>query len=182
MQDFKLTRTKQTRMKNIFILTVTAFALIFSSCKKKIEEQIVNDNVIYEIDNIAIYSSNGEKTTQKSPELLVSLMYADIFNQGITTNTLLEISEIYLALGDKTMFNELIFSHFFKDPSASVPNDTQMRADIPQFVLDSYVRFFQRTPTEYEKHYLKDLITNDATITVENVYTSFVLSNEYYFY
>lgn len=152
------------------------------SCKKKIEEQIVYDNIIYGVDDVEVYSSNAQKTSQKSAELLVSIMYADIFNQGINTNTLLEISEIYLALGDKTMFNELIFSHFFKDPTAVVPTDVQMRADIETFIEESYIRFFQRNPSEYEKHFLKDLITNDNDITVENVYTSFVLSNEYYFY
>lgn len=168
--------------KAIKIFTI-ALAMVFSfSCKKKIEEQIVYDNVIYGVDDVEVYSSNAQKTSQKSAELLVSIMYADIFNQGINTNTLLEISEIYLALGDKTMFNELIFSHFFKDPSAFVPTDVQMRADIETFIEESYIRFFQRNPSEYEKHYLKDLITNDNDITVENVYTSFVLSNEYYFY
>lgn len=168
--------------KTIQIFTI-AFAMFFSfSCKKKIEEQIVYDNIIYGVDDVEVYSSNAQKTSQKSAELLVSIMYADIFNQGINTNTLLEISEIYLALGDKTMFNELIFSHFFKDPTAVVPTDLQMRADIETFIEESYIRFFQRNPSEYEKHFLKDLITNDNDITVENVYTSFVLSNEYYFY
>lgn len=168
--------------KAIKIVTLALILAFSFSCKKKIEEQIVYDNVIYGVDDVEIYSNNAQKTSQKSAELLVSIMYADIFNQGINTNTLLEISEIYLALGDKTMFNELIFSHFFKDPSAVVPTDVQMRADIETFIEESYIRFFQRNPSEYEKHFLKDLITNDNDITVENVYTSFVLSNEYYFY
>lgn len=163
----------------IFLLALVLFSF---SCKKKIEEQIVYDNVIYGVDDVNIYSSNAQKTSQKSPELLVSIMYADIFDQGINTNTLLEVSEIYIALGDKTMFNELIFSHFFKAPGAVVPSDVAMRSDVDAFIEDSYIRFFQRNPSEYEKHYLKDLITTDNDITVENVYTSFVLSNEYYFY
>lgn len=166
-------------------LKIGAIALTLTlalGCKKKIDEQIVYDNVIYDVDNVDVYSSNAQKTKQKSAELLISIMYADLFNQGITTNTLLELSEIYLALGDKTMFNELAFSHFFKDPSAVVPTDLQMRADVDQFVEDTYLKFFQRYPSEYEKRYLVNLINNDANITVENVYTSIVLSNEYYFY
>jgi hypothetical protein len=169
-------------MNKVIKIVALALVLFSFSCKKKIEEQIVYDNVIYGVDDVEIYSSNAQKTSQKSAELLVSIMYADIFNQGINTNTLLEVSEIYIALGDKTMFNELIFSHFFKDPTAVVPSDVTMRADIDTFIEDSYIRFFQRNPSEYEKHYLKDLIANDNDITVENVYTSFVLSNEYYFY
>ncbi len=169
-------------MKNLIILIITSFLIFGVSCKKKIEEQVVYDNVIYDIDNVEVYSSNAQKTKQKSPELLISIMYADLYNQGISTTELLEVAEIYLATGDKTMFNELIFSHFFKAPAAVVPTDAQMRADIDQFVDDTYIRFFQRHPSEYEKHYVTNLITNDAAVTVENVYTSFVLANEYFFY
>lgn len=166
------------------IIQIATITVLFSllSCKKKVDELVVYDNVIYDIDNVSVYASNAQKTKQKSAELMISIMYADLFNQGVTTNTLLELSEIYLAMGDKTMFNELIFSHFFKDPMAVIPTDIQMRNDIGQFVEDSYLRFFQRYPSEYEKIYLVNLIDDDTDITVENVYTSFILSNEYFFY
>lgn len=169
-------------MKKYFILSILIGFLSFTSCKKKVDELVVYDNVIYDVGNQNVYASNAQKTKQKSPELIISIMYADIFNQGINTNTLLELSEIYTATGDKTMYNELVFSHFFKDPAAIVPSDAQMRSDISQFVSDTYLNFFQRVPSEYEKRYLIDLITNDNDITVENVFTSMVLSNEYYFY
>lgn len=172
MQDFK----KQVG----FVLLIVFLGL--SSCKKQVEETIIYSNTIYEVNDVSIYSTNAEKTKQKSPELLLSIMYSDIFNQAIPSRTLLEISELSLSNGDKTMFTEMIFSQFLTNPSANVPTDVQMRADVDAFILDSYIRFYQRKPNEYEKRFLKDLITNNPLITVENVFTSFVLSNEYYFY
>lgn len=169
-----------TDMKKMF--SISFIVLLTMACKKKVDHVVTYDNVIYEVNTQTIYSSNAQKNKQKSPELIISIMYADIFNQGIPTNELLEIAEIYLATGDKTMFNELIFSHFLKDPSAIVPSDAQMRADIGQFVEDTYIKFYQREPSEYEKHYLINLIEDDANMTVENVYTSIILSNEYFFY
>ncbi len=166
----------------IKIITLVAFITILTSCKKEVEETVVYSNVIYDVDDVTIYSSNAEKTKQKSPELLLSIMYSDIFNQTIPSNKLLEIAELSLSNGDKTMFTEMIFSQFLADPSASVPTNTQMRADLDLFVNDNYIRFFQRKPSEYELIYLKNLITNDNMITVDNVFTSFALSNEYYFY
>ena len=80
------------------------------------------------------------------------------------------------------MFSEMILSQFLADPLAAVPTNSQMRADVDLFINECYIRFFQRKPSEYEFIFLKNLINDDATITVENVYTSFVLSNEYYFY
>ena len=109
-------------------------------------------------------------------------MYSDVFNQGITTTKLLEIAELSLSNGDKTMFTEMIFSQFLADPAASVPTNTQMRTDIDLFIEESYIRFFQRKPSEYEAKFMENLIANDATVTVENVFSSFALSNEYYFY
>ena len=167
-------------MKRIILLVVTS-AFMFS-CKKKVDHVVVYDNVVYDVNDQSIYANNAQKNKQKSAELIISIMYADLFNQGIATNELLEIAEIYIATGDKTMFNELIFSHFLKDPSAVVPTDAQMRGDVDQFVYDTYIKFYQREPSEYEKHYLANLINNDANMTVENVYTAIVLSNEYFFY
>ncbi len=172
MQDFK----KQALL--VFLIGLIGF----SSCKKQVEETIVYSNTIYEVTDVSIYSSNAEKTKQKSPELLLSIIYSDIFNQAIPSRTLLEIAELSTSNGDKTMFTEMIFSQFLTDPMASVPTNAQMRADVDAFVLDSYIRFYQRKPSEYEQIYLKNLITNNNLITVENVYSSFVLSNEYYFY
>lgn len=163
------------------LIYLLSFLVLFS-CKKEIENTVVYDNIIYKVNDVDVYTSNAEKTKQKTPELLLSIMYSDIFNQSISTTRLLQLAELSLAIGDKTMFSEMILSQFLANPTALIPTNTQMRANTPQFVEESYIRFFQRKPSEYEKIYLTNLITNDNLITVNNVFTSFVLSNEYYFY
>ncbi len=57
-----------------------------------------------------------------------------------------------------------------------------MRNDIDKFITDTYIRFYLRLPSEYERYFLKDLIQNDQEMTPELIYTSFALSNEYFFY
>lgn len=164
-----------------FILPLLLVACLVS-CKKKTIEEVQYDNVIYGLDDVPIYSSNVEKTKQKSATQYLSILYSDLFNQAIPTTELTELGELTLALGDKGMANELLLTHYYKDPTVVVPTNTQMRANVDQFVEDTYIRFYLRYPTEYEKYYLSNLITNDAALTPENIYTSFALSNEYYFY
>lgn len=89
-----------------------------------------------------------------------------------------------LSIGDKTLVNEMILNAMLKDPVvvANIPNNAEMRDDVDQFILDCYLRFYLRNPTEYEKYGLANLIESDPDITVIDVYRSFLLSNEYMFY
>jgi len=166
-----------------FITGVLLFGVVgLSSCKKTITEEVVYDNVIYELNDQVVYSTAAEKNRQKTPTQFISILYADLFNQSISTNDLAEIAELSLSIGDKGVVTELLLSHYLNDPQVDIPTDSQMRADIPTFVESTYVRFFQRFPTAYEAQYLKDLIEDDLLMTPENIYAGFVLSNEYYFY
>jgi len=173
-------RIKEMKMRNLIGLALVIF--VFASCKKTTEETIVYDNVIYEINDVEVYASNVQKTKQKSPEQYISIMYNDIYNQSISTTFLQDLSQLYQSVGDKTMMNELLLSIFLDDLTADVPSDTEMRNDVEQYVEDTYIRFYQRYPTAYEKQYLSNLINGDANLTSDMVFTSFVLSNEYYFY
>jgi len=161
-----------------------ALLIFFSivSCKKVTEERVTYDNVIYELNNIAVYSSSSEKIKQKTPVQYISILYADLFNAQIPNNELNNLTLISTAIGDKTMASELILSHYLNSPSLQLPGDTEMLQDIPAFVEQTYVRFYQRYPTEYEKLFLVNLIESDEGMDVQTIYTSFVLANEYYFY
>ena len=164
------------------LIYLIVFSLVLFSCKKKIIEETVYDNIIYEVNDVAVYGSNVEKTKQKSTNQYISILYTDLFNQAISNNELAEISELTLAMGDKQTSNELIISHYLNSPLVNIPTNSQMRADIPTFINETYVKFYQRYPTEYEKIYLKKMIEDDPLITTENIYVAFALSNEYYFY
>lgn len=161
---------------------VIVFALLLTSCKKERVETQVYDNVIYEVDSTRLYNSAAEKTKQKTPTQYISILYSDLYNKTISNNELSELNELSLAVGDKTMVNELTLSHYLKATWVDKPSDPEMRADIESFVTFVYVKFYLRYPTEYEKRYLADIIGKDPMLTVDEIYTAFVLSNEYYYY
>ncbi len=163
-------------------LTYLLIVLIFFSCKEKKVEETVYDNVIYELDTLRLYNTGAEKTKQKSTEQYVSIMYTDLFSSGISSNELSELNELSLAIGDKTMVNELLLAHYLNSSSVNLPSNTQMRADIEFFVEQTYLKFYQRYPSKYESLYMVKLIEDDAELTPKDIYTAFVLSNEYYFY
>jgi hypothetical protein len=179
--------SKQTNMqvsKRAMRLSIIAVvvAIALTGCKRKITEDVIYDNVIYQVDDVAVYDSNVDKVKQKTATQYISILYSDLFNTNISNNELSEISELYLANGDKGLANELLISHYLISPSVVVPTDATMRADLDLFVGATYLRFYQRNPTPYEMHYLKELIANDVDLNPETVYTSFALSNEYQFY
>ncbi len=171
----------QVSNRHLFLSMALGMLIIFS-CKKEVEEKTVYDNVIYQVDTTILYSSSAEKTKQKTPTQYISIMYSDLFNSNIPGNDLSELSELSLAVGDKTMANELTLSHYLNSTSVDVPTNGEMRNDVEQFVEDTYRRFYQRMPSPYEKLYMTDIIDKDPLLTVEDIYSAFILSNEYYYY
>ena len=165
-----------------YILLFSIMALLFQACKQEVEEKQVYDNIIYQVDTQKVYSSSAEKVKQKSQTQYISIMYSDLYNKNISSGDLSELAELSLALGDKTMANELTLSHYLKDNSVDIPSNSEMRADVGKFIEITYLRLFQRNPTPYEKIYLNDVIENDPSLTVVDIYTAFILSDEYYYY
>ena len=120
--------------------------LVLSSCKKetKVVNETVVDNYIYEVDQVAVYQDNIEKTRQKTPEAFLSGVYANLFQMPIESNTLSDLTQIREATGDKQMADELFLNTFINDGGAVIPTDVQMRADLDAFIQATYLRFFLR--------------------------------------
>jgi hypothetical protein len=68
------------------------------------------------------------------------------------------------------------------DQSAQLPSNTVMRANVELFITETYNRFYNRNPNEFELWYMKDLIDSNSDITPELVYYSMMTSNEYRYY
>ena len=156
--------------------------VLLTACKKEVREEVNYDQVMYGINNVAVYSSSAEKERQKTPVQYISILYGDLFGQRIPNSELNKLTLISLANGDKTMANELILSHYLNSPQLLLPTNQQMRDDLNAFVEATYIRFYKRYPTPYEKLFFVNLIDDDQALTVEMVYTAFILANEYYFY
>ncbi|MCB0618969.1 MAG: hypothetical protein KDC43_20270 [Saprospiraceae bacterium] len=159
-------------------------SLLLGACKKETEvvRETVPDNYIYEINGQTLYQSNVEKTKQKSSEQYISILYANLFQSTIPPNDLANLTEVRLANGDKQLADELILNSYINSGSAIVPTDADMRADIDQFVENTYIRFFLRKPTPYELHQLREAIESDPGLSPELIYQGFALSSEYQFY
>jgi len=173
-----------------FLLNIPAYFFIgligmavISSCKKDVEiTRNIDYNVIYEVDTVYVYQTSADKTKQKSSDQYISILYSDLYQKSILANDLSELSQATLAIGDKQLVNEIIISNYLNSTDAIVPTDTDMRADVDQFIEATYKRFYLRKPTELEKEYLTNLIESDQTITPDIVYAAFSLSDEYLYY
>lgn len=179
MRDFKLTAGF-----NLFAIAGLLSLTFFVSCKKEIVEDVVYDNIIYQVDTVPVYQSNAEKDRLKTPLQYVSSLYSNLYYSSIPSNLLDNLVVYRLSIGDKTLINEMILNAFLEDPVvvANIPNNADMREDVDAFIEECYLRFYLRKPTEYEKYGLANIIEGDEEITVIDVYRSFLLSNEYMFY
>jgi hypothetical protein len=165
-----------------YIFWAIVFSLLCFACKKETVETIKQGNVVYQLDTIPLYSNNAQKTRLKTPSQFFSILYANLFQQSIASNQLNDLDVLSSAIGDKQAMNELIIKSYITGPLAKIPADKDMRANIDQFVTNTYLLFYQRKPTQIEKAYLGNMITNDKALTPQDVYTAFALSNEYQYY
>jgi len=175
---------KNQRFLSRFSLWILSALVIVSSssCKKNVLEKTVYDNVIYQVDTVNLYSSNADKTKQKSAEQFISILFSNLTTETIPSDDLNNIAEVSYSFGDNGLMNTMLLENFLGNPGIDIPTDDEMRDNIEQFVVDTYLKFYLRQPDEYEKYYFINLISQDASITPEMVYASFAQSNEYLFY
>lgn len=172
----------QGSKKLVGVLLVIATLLANSACKKTIVQDKVYDNTIYDLGNQVVYTSAAQKNKQKTATQYLSILYADLKQTSIPNNELTNLSQVNLAFGDKGLVNEVLVSHYMNNPGVVLPSTSYMRNNLDKFIEETYIRFYQRKPTAYEVYGLKKLITDDPNLTPELVYSSFALSDEYWFY
>lgn len=153
-----------------------SMSIIFG-CKQEKEYQYV-----FEVNEENLYLSNVEKTKQKTPEQYISILYSNLFSTTVPQQDLSQLTEVRASIGDKQMADEMILNDFVNSGNASTPSDQEMRANVAQFIEDTYIRFFLRKPSPYEVLELKQEIEGDTELTPEMIYQAFALSNEYKFY
>lgn len=169
-------------MKRNLFLSLLLPLVLLCSCKKEVLQKVIYDNTIYGVSPVNLYSSNADKTKQKSPEQFISILYSNLTNQTIPSDDLNHISEISYSFGDKGLVNMMLLENFLNTPEIEIPSKQEMRNDISAFVSNSYLKFYLRKPSEYERYFFTDIIQTDTTITPQMVYTAFAQSNEYLFY
>src|SRR5690242_15513673 len=98
--------------KNLIICSSLALLLSLGSCKKEIIQKVIYDNTIYGVTPVTLYSSNADKTKQKSPEQFISILYSNLTNQTIPADDLNHIAEITYSIGDKGLVNTMLLENF----------------------------------------------------------------------
>jgi hypothetical protein len=160
-------------MRKIIFLTILTITLF--SCKKEYR-------YIYDVGNEVVYENNSEKNKQKSSAQFISILYSNLFQSSISLQESNQLSELRMAVGDKQVADNLIINNYVNSAGVNLPSDTDMRADIPKFVEETYIRFYLRKPTPYEAKFLKEEIENDPGLSPKLIYAAFAESNEYKFY
>jgi hypothetical protein len=134
------------------------------------------------VEHQRIINEKAEKTKQKTSAQYVSILYSNLFQSSIPQSELTDLSELRTAIGDKQIADNLIINDYTHSSNVQIPTDAQMRADIPKFVEETYIRFFLRKPSPYEARFMKESIESDAGLTPALIYSAFAESNEYKFY
>lgn len=157
----------------VYILLLLAAGLTLSACKK---------DYIYGVDDVVVEPNSASKNNVKTTVEFVSIAYSDIFGSTIPQDYLQELSLAYLAFGDKKLIEDVIIKNMLNTPGVQLPTQQEMLDDVDAFVTNSYKKFYNREPSEYEVWKMRDLIQADQTITPELIYYGFLTSDEYRYY
>lgn len=136
----------------------------------------------YNLSNVAVQKPTGAKGTLKTDLEFISVAYADLFGNQISTDQLNKLIAGYTSVGDKTLIIDRIIRNFLNEPTVQIPTQQQMMADKKEFIKDCYKKFYVREPDEMEVFYLEKLINETSGITPKMVYYTFMIAEEYRYY
>ena len=162
-------------MKKIFkySLLLATMAMLFTACKKE---------YIFGVDDVDVVQNSASKNNVKTTTEFVSIAYSDIFGSTVPQTYLTKLSLAYLAFGYKKLVEDIIIKNMLNAPGVQLPTQQTMLADVDLFINNTYKKFYNRTPSEFELWKMKQLIQADSTITPELVYYAFLTSDEYRYY
>ena len=141
--------TQESSLTKLAVLA-TAAAAALQSCKKE-------TNVMYELNEVALYNDSSEKTRMKTNEQFVSILFTNLFQSGISSDIVFELNECFLSIGDQELAREVLISNFFNQSGVQLPTVDEMNANLDGFIETTYRRFFVRNPSEGEKTWVKNL-------------------------
>ena len=155
---------------NLSILLITLFAC---TTDKKYQ---------YDVNPVTVSQQGGDKTNRKSTTEFISIAYSDLFGTYIPQSKLINLSIAYSSFGDLKVIEERIIKNFLNDSNAVVPSLPSVNGDTSLFIINSYKKFYNREPNEFEKHYWKELIHINVSATPATIYYAMMTSDEYRFY
>lgn len=162
--------------KLIYRSLLVLFAVFaMAACKK---EKVY----VYDVNDVTIRQPDADKPNVKSTTEFISIAYSDLFGGQITQSKLVNLQLAYAAFGDLKLMEEMIIKNFLNESGVQIPSSTEMRADVEKFVDESYIKFYNRRPNEFEKWHVVAAINDDVQLTPELLWFSMMTSNEYRYY
>ena len=68
------------------------------------------------------------------------------------------------------------------DPLAQIPSDSILTTGTDAFITETFNLFLTRNPSEAELWYIRELIGDNPSLTVKEIYYGFITSEEYKYY
>lgn len=161
--------------KQFVYIAIFIVLIINTGCTKDI-------HVNYALNPVSVYESKAQKFKAKNEAEYISILFTNLYQNAIDPTLLFQSQSVLYSIGDQNVAKEMLLSGYFNQSGIKIPSNTEMRNNIPQFVVETYKRFYLRYPSEAEKVYFTNYIENNLTVTVEMVYTAFATSDEYSFY
>lgn len=159
-----------------WILALSISLLVLqTSCNKE-------KRYIYEVQQQELYQSAAQKQNLKTTDQFISIAYSHLFGASITNTELTKYNIALQSLGDKSTMQDMIVKSMINRSGVQLVSNTAMRADIPTFVEETYLRFYNRKPNEFERWKMKDLIEKNTDVTPQMIYYSMMTSDEYRYY
>ena len=155
------------------ILTFILVISLFSCVEKEYE---------YEIVPVTVGPEGGSKTTPKQTSEFISIAYADLFGTSIPQPELLKLSVAYASFGDLKLIEDRIIRNFLNDPSVIIPSQPSVNGDTTAFIVNTYLKFYNREPNEFEKYFWLNSFREDSLLTPHTAYYAMMTSDEYRFY
>lgn len=165
-----------TRISGNPILTIALLAAM------AIQLSCSEEYFVYGIEEVVILPVNSEKDKAKTSAQYISILYANMFQEAIGPNKMLEAQKAIESIGDKQVAYDILVSKYMSDDSVVLPSEESMKDDPESFVRETFKRFLVRQPTEAELQWMINYIESRPTLTPELVYFSFATSNEHFHY
>jgi hypothetical protein len=148
---------------------------LLSGCQKEAD-------IIYDVNDVNVDRPDADKGYAKSLTEFISIAFADLFEQNINQAQLQTLAVPYSGFGDLKLIEDMIIKNFLNSPNVVIPTEAEMRGNVDQFLIETYRKFLNRDPNEFELWHMRDVINDNADITPELVYYSIMTSNEYRYY
>ncbi len=157
------------------VVTYLLILTVLVSCKR----QQINE---YNINPVVVNQDGANKENLKTADQFITLLYTDLYASSISYSELNKLQRLLESFGDKNVIIERIAQNMLNDPLAQIPSDSILTTGTDAFITETFNLFLTRNPSEAELWYIRELIGDNPSLTVKEIYYGFITSEEYKYY